>query len=253
MEYKFKIGDKVTFDNKTEMVVSAYMENYYGHKKVGIVCKYATKKGKLETTLFPEEALSLFAEKQQSSLKSYPLLYCKDLNCYGFKIYSSLIANNFAKEHFEESQKNLSEQETRFVYDLKKYGANTEIIKKYFLLLQAHFETQTIIAVPAHTTETNNLQKIYGTIITRIAEVAPRKYNHKQALSEDYSKSYTINFDKLKEKKVLLIDDVVTSGETLNHFAKELQNKGFEVVKFGLGLSHKLSFEKVSSFYLLES
>jgi orotate phosphoribosyltransferase len=56
----------------------------------------------------------------------------------------------------------------------------------------------------------------------------------------------------LKEKKVLLIDDVATSGKTLNHFAKELQNKGFEVIKFGLGLSHKLSFEKISSFYLLE-
>jgi Phosphoribosyl transferase domain len=249
---KFKIGDKVTIDNDISMIVTDYVENHYNND-LAVVCNYFTKKGKLEISFFPQNALHLFAEKQQGNLKSYPLLYCKDLNCYGFKIYSSLIANNFSKEHFDESQKNLSEQETRFVYDLKKYGANTEIIKKYFLLLQAHFETQTVIAVPAHTTETNNLQKIYGTIITRIAEVAPRKYNHKHALSEDYAKSYKINFDKLKEKKVLLIDDVVTSGETLNYFAKELQNKGFEVIKFGLGLSHKLSFEKVSSFYLLES
>ena len=199
---KFKIGDKVTLDSEVSMIVTDYVENYYVND-LAVVCNYFTKKGKLEISFFPQNALHLFAEKQQSNLKSYPLLYCKNLNCYGFKVYSSLIAHNFSKEHFDESQKNLSEQETRFVYDLKKYGANTEIIKKYFLLLQAHFETQTIIAVPAHTTETNNLQLIVGTVIKRIVESAPRKYNHKVALSADYANTYDIDFSKLKEKKII--------------------------------------------------
>jgi hypothetical protein len=234
MKSKFRIGDKVTFDNKNVMTVIDFMENYYGNERHGIVCKYISKKGKIETTLFPEQSLSLFIEEQKNTIKSYPLLYCKDLDCYGFKVYSSLLANNFAENYFDENDKNLSEAETRFVYDLKKYGANISEITTYFDLLKAYFKTNSLIIVPAHGSEENNLQKKFGAIIKRITEVSPRKYNHRHPLEKDYSFSYQIDFAQLKDEKVILIDDIITSGETINHFAQALKAKGYEVIKFGI-------------------
>jgi orotate phosphoribosyltransferase-like protein len=123
----------------------------------------------------------------------------------------------------------------------------------YFDLLKAYFETNSLVIVPAHGTVENNLQKNFGSLIKRIAEVSPRKYNHKHPLDKDYAFSYQIDFAKIRDKKVILIDDIVTSGETINHFAEVLQTKGYEVIKFGIGLSHKLTFEKLNSFYLAKS
>lgn len=246
---KFNIGDTVSIDKQTKMIVVNYLDDYYENSIFGVVCHYFTKKGKLEISIFPENALSLFETQTESKILSYPLLYCKDLDCYGFKVYSSLIANNFAENYFDEKDKNLSEKETRFVYDLKKYGANISEITTYFNLLKAHFETNSLVIVPAHGTEENNLQKHFGSLIKRIAEISPRKYNHRHPLDKDYAFSYQIDFAQLKDKKIILIDDIVTSGETINHFAQIFTSKGYEVIKFGIGLSHKLTFEKQSNFY----
>ncbi len=135
------------------------------------------------------------------------------------------------------------------MYDFKKYGSHRELITNYLTILKSYFDTQTIVAVPSHTTDINNLQLIVGTVIKRIAESEPRKYNHKVALSKDYENTYQIDFDKLKEKKIILVDDIVTSGETINHFALALQNKGYEVVKFALGIDYKQQAKSINTFY----
>jgi phosphoribosylpyrophosphate synthetase len=82
----------------------------------------------------------------------------------------------------------------------------------------------------------------------RVKEVQARKYTHKEALPTDYAESYLIDVGKILGKRVLLVDDVITSGATIRHFAETLEALGFEVVLFGLGLQKRLKPLKDMNF-----
>jgi phosphoribosylpyrophosphate synthetase len=243
--HKYKIGDKLDYCGQMVVVESLLLFPLWRDEDFPEVsCTWLNKEGKKEMGSFKE--ITLIPLDIKKELQKYPLLFCEKLDCYGFKVYSSLLAGNFHKnENFNDN----SEKETRFVYDFKKYGSHRELITNYLTILKSYFDTQTIVAVPSHTTDINNLQLIVGTVIKRIAETAPRKYNHKVALSKDYENTYQIDFGKLKEKKIILVDDIVTSGETINHFAQALQNKGYEVVKFALGIDYKQQAKSINTFY----
>jgi orotate phosphoribosyltransferase-like protein len=242
---KLKVGDRLDFCGQM-VVVEELAEPYMwaDSNTPEVVCSWFNNANEKKTSYFKENCLVPLTITKE--LQKYPLLFCEKLDCYGFKVYSSLLAGNFHKnENFNDN----SEKDTRFVYDFKKYGSHRELITNYLTILKSYFDTQTIVAVPAHTTDINNLQLIVGTVIKRIAESAPRKYNHKLALSKDYANTYQIDFGKLKEKKIILVDDVVTSGETINHFADALQAKGYEVVKFALGIDYKQQAKIINTFY----
>jgi phosphoribosylpyrophosphate synthetase len=236
-----KIRNRLDFCGQM-VVVEELAEPYMWAPEV--VCTWLNKAKERKTCYLKENCLVPIDLQKQ--LQKYPLLFCEKLDCYGFKVYSSLLAGNFHKnENFNDN----SEKDTRFVYDFKKYASHRELITNYLTILKSYFDTQSIVAVPSHTTDINNLQLMVGTVIKRIAESAPRKYNHKVALSKDYENTYQIDFGKLKEKKIILIDDVVTSGETINHFAAALQGRGYEVVKFALGIDYKQQAKIINTFY----
>lgn len=243
--HKYKVGNRLDFCGQmvvVEELADSYM--WADSNTPEVVCSWLNNANEKKTSYFKENCLVPI--DLQKELQKYPLLFCEKLDCYGFKVYSSLLAGNFHKnENFNDN----SEKDTRFVYDFKKYASHKELITNYLTILKSYFDTQSIVAVPSHTTDINNLQLIVGTVIKRIAESEPRKYNHKVALSKDYENTYQIDFGKLKEKKIILIDDIVTSGETINHFAQALQNKGYEVVKFALGIDYKQQVKSINTFY----
>lgn len=244
--HRFKVGDKVEFMSK-EMMISELVEPYLWADSLQseVKCSWLDSKTNLVNGFFSENML--VAANGTKELKKYDLLYCKQINCFGFKNYGSIIVNNFHSEDINADTE--IAKETRFVYDFKKYGHHWEVLGNYFLLLKSYFNTQTVIAIPSHTTEINQLQKMFGTVIKRIAVCEERKYNHKIAISDNYKMTYSIDFAAITTKKVILVDDVVTSGETMGHFATVLESKGFEVVRFALGIKDKLQPVVVNSFY----
>nr|MCU0391396.1 phosphoribosyltransferase [Thermoflexibacter sp.] len=167
--------------------------------------------------------------------QNFELLYCDKLNVYGLKIYASLIAS------FTHDQPKELEHETRFTYDFKKYMKHANTIKSMITAVANRFSCRCIVAIPPHTTEPNSLQKLFGNLITRTTEVLPRKYNHKKPLPNDYGTSYHINLEAIPQGKILLVDDILTSGATINHFAQIFEGKGYEVVKFCIGIDKKLT------------
>lgn len=243
--HKYKVGDRVDFCGQM-VVIEELAEPYMWENSQlpEVVCSWLNNSNDKKTSYIKESCL--LPIDLQKQLQKYPLLFCEKLNCYGFKVYSSLLAGNF---HKNENFNDTSEKDTRFVYDFKKYGSHRELITNYLTIVKSYFDTQTIVAVPSHTTDINNLQLIVGSVIKRIATSEPRKYNHKVPLSKEYANSYTIDFSKLKEKKVILIDDIVTSGETINHFAAALQQQGYEVIKFALGIDYKQQIKSIDTFY----
>ena len=164
------------------------------------------------------------------------LLKWKDIN--SFFIYTSIISQNFKKA----TKKNIKKgnpQDARFVYDFKKYFKNSEIIKIMIDSFAAYHQCKVIVPIPASTTEPNSLQKLYASVIYRHIPTEPRKYNHLKPIDEDYKNSYSISHD-LEPCKILLVDDICTTGKTINYFAEEFEKRGFEVVKLALAIDYKL-------------
>lgn len=169
------------------------------------------------------------------NFEKMPLYHWKEGNVFGMKIYSSLLGANWAGQPADSDEK-----QTRFVYDFKKYFSNKNEIDLFIRATAFYFDCTGIAAVPPHKVEQNNLQFMYGTHFERIAETLPRKQSHTKPLQADYAQSIRNNFSTIKGKRVLLVDDVVTSGTTLAFFANELEQAGFEVVKFSIGITLKL-------------
>ncbi|MFY7787119.1 MAG: phosphoribosyltransferase [Thermoflexibacteraceae bacterium] len=248
---QLKIGDRVFLHN-TPLTVHSLQESFLWENPdyPEVMCVWIDNTGQKKLEVLKECTLRKAIDEQVSKqLEILPLLYSQDIDCYAWKVYSSLLASSFHKdnENFNEN----SEKETRFVYDFKKYGKHRAKIQDYLTILKAYFDTNTLVVVPSHTPQLNELQKLIGCTIERTTETTPRKYNHKVGLNKDYANSYVIDYQKIKEKKVLLIDDIVNSGTTLNHFAALLQGKGYEVIKFALGMDYKLPYTLKDRFFVM--
>lgn len=243
MKQEIKIGDIVALNSNRElpMTVTDVWEKSDFCKQDTIWCKWIDKRGKPHIENFPPNSLTPYIEEdlEDKNSKDFPLLYCDLLGVYGLKIYASLIGS------FTHGQDKSLEYSTRFVYNFKKYGKQSERVRQMILAVATHFACDTVVAIPPHTTDPNEMQKLFGQTIVRTKEVSARKYNHNFPLSDDYANSYHINFEGIKGSKILLIDDIVTSGATILHFAQVFENKGFEVIKLGIGLDKKLEIEAI--------
>lgn len=246
---ELKIGQKVYFED-TPLVVSDLLDSWLWKRAdfPEVECSWIDKAGVQHTKFFKEAVLRCEQLRIAKSIVSLPLLYSEKVGCYGWKEYASLIASNFAQK---EEGTEREDRQTRFVYDFKKFGKHGEEIRDYFELLKVYFGVGTVAVVPSHVPVVNELQKLVGVrVFERVLESVPRKYNHRIDLAEDYESTYKVHWDLLKEKRVLVVDDVVTSGVTINHFAGVLEARGYEVIRFGLGLNNKLPFKEAYRFFM---
>jgi len=239
----YEIGDVVflnsDLERKIPMTVAAV-----GKYKVR-VCTHDNKNKRLFKTEEIDIRLLTSQIEKELVMQNFDVLYASSIDVYGLKCYSSLIGLSFAgaKEGDPVHDKD-AERDTHFVYDFKKKETRKDLIKKHLQILKAYLGADTICAIPPHIPNSlNSLQKMFGATINRVELTEPRKYDHKNDLKQNYEQTYEIDWSNLTGK-ILLIDDVCTSGATLVHFANKLQYNGFEVVKMALGIDHKLNPQK---------
>jgi hypoxanthine phosphoribosyltransferase len=134
----------------------------------------------------------------------------------------------------------------------KKYGRNSEQVELAVRTLCEHLGCSDIVAVPSSTAgETNKLQQLFGIKIVRTENVEKRKWVHSREIPAEYSNSYNINTAEINGVKILLVDDVCTTGKTIMHFKRALENLDFQVIPLALGLNEKLKDIKLLEWFYL--
>jgi hypothetical protein len=139
-----------------------------------------------------------------------------------------------------------------FLYGFKKHFRHSEQWEVIVRTISRHFDCDSIVAVPAHTLDLNSLQKLFGSVIERTCPVEPRKYTRATGWQKDYEKSYTVHDNLIVGPRVLLVDDILITGETLGHFKEVLEGFGFEVTPLALGIDYKLPAAPGCELYLYE-
>jgi hypothetical protein len=169
----------------------------------------------------------------------------------GLRFYTSILSSALqTKAHREKGDPT----DTRWVFNFKKYFKNADEIELIVETVASFFECADILAIPPSRVENqpNSLQRLFGEKIRRVRDVETRKYHHKAPLSADYVDSYTIEKDVIKGTRLLVVDDICTTGTTLNHFAMRLESEGLNVVKFALGLDYKLDIIVAETIFVYE-
>lgn len=152
---------------------------------------------------------------------------------YGLHRYASMIAVR------TQGKVELANEANR-VYNFKKYGANAAEVEAQIRSVAAHFDCGEIVAVPGHTTEPNRLQQMFGVKLRRTAEVQSRKYSHKAEI--DYrAEAATLECDALAARHLLVVDDVCTTGKTLEFYARYFKNRRKTTTLLCVGLYHKMN------------
>jgi len=136
---------------------------------------------------------------------------------------------------------NVYAQEAQRVYNFKKHGTGADGIKAIVTAAAKHFGCDAVVACPGHTTDETALQTLFGATLRRVAEVESRKYNHEAAI--DFTEEVkTVELpDGFAARKVLVVDDVVTTGKSMRFFCGVFEALGMEAVGLCLGLNYKLN------------
>ena len=157
---------------------------------------------------------------------------CAD-GIYGLHRYASMIAVR------AQGKVELANEANR-VYNFKKYGANAAEVEAQIRAVAACFGCGEIVAVPGHTTEPNRLQQMFGAKLRRTAEVQSRKYSHKAEI--DYREhAATLECDAMDARRLLVVDDVCTTGKTLKFYARYFKNRRKTTTLLCVGLYHKMN------------
>jgi hypothetical protein len=129
-----------------------------------------------------------------------------------------------------------------FVYRFKTRGANRDLIKELIEKAADALGCRQIVAIPASEPRENQLQRIFGTHIATTGRTDKAKYLEGRKDYEGWPLCFS---NAIKGIKTLLVDDVVSSGKTMDYFAKRLMRiEGMEIVKFALAISTKRKYEK---------
>ena len=164
---------------------------------------------------------------------------------WGAFVYVSMV-NSRAAGDYE------SAREAQRVYNFKNNGTGGAKIKALFDGLAARLGCAEIIACPGHGTKETQLQKLFGVTIRRRSEVASRKYAHKKDIDFD-AESATLELSyeteqRLKGRRVLVLDDVATTGKTLRFYKRYFEERGIYAELAAIGISKKLDPVKDSTW-----
>ena len=227
---KFKIGDVVVFnyDIKKEKPFSVL-----NIKKNSITIVRVNVNNNITRLTIKSPDSLIVCNDFKMQFEKLDIL--KSENIFGLIEYGSIIKSNLESE-----KANKIAKDSRWVYDFKKYNRKQNDINIFSRAIAFYFDCSDIVAIPSHDANVNNLQNLFGTHIKRIKTVDKRKYNHTKPLQENYDKTFKIDISKIKGKHILLIDDVATSGTTINYFKEIFISLGFKVTCFVLGISKKL-------------
>lgn len=183
--------------------------------------------------------MPLFDELNRQS--EFVFIRSKDGDIQGVYVYVNLLKACFRIET------RLFLPGARRVYCFKRHGIGRSWVGNAIEQARVENRCDSVLIVPGSTPEETRLQMLFGAQIKRVKEVSRRKCNNKCELPEDYGDS--LFFKAEREQKVLLVDDVCTTGRTLRWFRKYLEGYGYESVMFCLGLNVKmLSSVVVSGF-----
>lgn len=161
----------------------------------------------------------------------------RGLEVFGLREYVSLISAGFQTPT---QRARPDAAGARWVYAFKKSNADSARVEVLVRGMAKHLGCDAIVAIPASGPAANNLQRLFGMTIKRIAAVATRKRNHSATLEAGYAESYQVDWTPFVGKRVLLLDDVASTGVTLLHFVEICKKNGIECVAAALGLNYRL-------------
>ncbi len=246
----FDVGDIVYLKSDIKqgrpMVVTSF-RNCILSEGIQTYCQFFNANGEPVKDVFTTHKILVKAKQKTKKTTKLEILKSKKFDIFGLYNYGSIIAGNFGNEKDTQTAKN-----SRYIYNFKKYNHSHKEIKENINYVAETFDCESVIAIPSHDKKANYLQKLFGEIIIRINEVEKRKYAHTKELPEDYKNSYNINITKIKGNKILLVDDITTSGRTLLHFKNVFEKMGLEVVCFALGISKKMNPEFYTKIMIIE-
>jgi hypothetical protein len=129
---------------------------------------------------------------------------------------------------------------TAWVYGFKRHFKDADEFRMILEAAAAHFGCDGIVPIPpSHPDrQPNSLQRLFGEPIRRIEAADSRKYNHHRFLPEHYHRIYEVA--PPEGKRFLLVDDILRTGATMNHFRVTLAGMGIETVPMALGLYYRL-------------
>ncbi len=181
---------------------------------------------------------------QVELIRKIGLLRHRDV--YAVEKYASYISMCFKRKSKIEKP---PRQDVLFVYRFKKYFARADTWDLIIRMICRHFDCTDIVAVPGHLPAENSIQKLFGVKIERIQAVEPRKYTRAAGWPRDYTASYRVHHDRIAGSRILLVDDIYVTGETMNHFAGMLGEK-YQVIPLALGIDYKLKTHEADRLYL---
>jgi len=138
-------------------------------------------------------------------------------------------------------------QATSWVYGFKAHFKEAEDFRMIIEAAAAHFSADAVVPVPPSDPERqpNSLQRLFGMSIRRTERIETRKYNHHRFLSGHYSMTYEMK--PPEGRRFLLVDDVLRTGTTMNHFIAAMGRMGFETIPLVLGIYYRLPYEEGDS------
>ena len=122
------------------------------------------------------------------------------------------------------------------VFRFKSKGESSATWRRLVEAAASDLGCSEVWVVPGHDPgETSQLQQLFGTTIRRKYETTRRKYSHKAPVD-----IASFGMPKTKAKRILLADDVCTSGATLTALRDHLQTMGVKAIPLALGIHPKL-------------
>ena len=122
-------------------------------------------------------------------------------------------------------------------YKFKLHFTGHKLFRDLLECIKGVFDIDISIAIPSSNTEDNSIQKINDNrILLKSGRCrASRHHSHKEiTVKREMERLELINKEKLSPKKILLIDDITTTGNTLNIYEQIIKEYlgDIQVVKF---------------------